>query len=360
MTGHPQSEDWRPTCTLAMLQLRAVVLHTIRTFFADRGFLEVETPLLSHDVVVDAHLDPFVVAADRRLYLQTSPEAGMKRLLAAGSGSIFQLGKAFRRAETGDRHNPEFTMLEWYADGANGANGADGFDGDSSQHASWQQQVQLTEALVRTVHAAVATAASGQMTDSARPIAELPAASFDRLTYAAAFRRFLDIDVLAASLEQLQQLAATKTALRETARQIDGRDDLLNVLVAECIEPQLGTGVPAFLHDYPISQAALAEHNPDDPRTALRFELYWDGLELCNGYQELSDVEELSRRDATANAARSQHKSEPLPGAPRMMEAMRHGLPVCSGVALGVDRLLMAILQTRVISDVIAFPGDRA
>ena len=350
MTNDLQPEDWRPTCTLAMLQLRAVVLHTIRTFFADRGFLEVETPLLSHDVVVDAHLDPFVVAADRRLYLQTSPEAGMKRLLAAGSGSIFQLGKAFRRAETGDRHNPEFTMLEWYADDANGA--------------SWQQQVQLTEELVRAVHAAVATAAAGKTVSETsageRRLADIPAAPFDRLSYAAAFRRFLDIDVLTADLQQLQHLAAAKTALRESARQINGRDDLLNVLVAECIEPQLGTGVPAFLHDYPISQAALAEHNPDDPRTALRFELYWDGLELCNGYQELSDVAELSRRDATANAARSQHESEPLPGAPRMMEAMRHGLPVCSGVALGVDRLLMAILQARSISDVIAFPIDRA
>ncbi|MCR9202622.1 MAG: EF-P lysine aminoacylase EpmA [Planctomycetaceae bacterium] len=338
MTNDLQPEDWWPTCTLAMLRLRAVVLHTIRTFFVDRGFLEVETPLLSHDVVVDAHLEPFVVDADRRLYLQTSPEAGMKRLLAAGSGSIFQLGKAFRRAETGDRHNPEFTMLEWYANGA-----------------SWQQQVQLTEDLVQAVHAAALQVATHEVS-----VGELSDVPFERLSYAAAFQRFLNIDVLDASLEQLQQLAAAKTALRDTARQIGRRDDVLNVLVAECIEPQLGTGVPAFLHDYPVSQAALAEHNPDDPRTALRFELYWNGLELCNGYQELSDVEELSQRDATANAARQQHDSDQLPGAPRMMEAMRHGLPVCSGVALGVDRLLMAILQTPSISDVIAFPIGRA
>lgn len=339
MTDERRSaDDWRPTCTLAMLQLRSAVLHAIRAFFANRGFLEVETPLLSHDVVVDAHLDPFVVEDEQRLFLQTSPEAGMKRLLAAGSGSIYQLGRAFRRGESGDRHNPEFTMLEWYASGS-----------------TWQQQLQLTEQLVRGVHAAIHQTVAGETT-----VCHLADTRFDRLSYADAFRRFLDVDVLDAAVPQLQQLAAAHTTLGQAAFQLDVRDDILNVLVAECIEPQLGLECPLFLHDYPISQAALAEHNPEDPRTALRFELYWGGLELCNGYQELSDAGELARRDQVANAARQQHSAERLPGAPRMMAAMQHGLPMCSGVALGVDRLLMAVLKTGSIVDVMPFPIDRA
>ena len=140
------------------------------------------------------------------------------------------------------------------------------------------------------------------------------------------------------------------------ASAIDDRDDQLNLLLNDAIEPKLGCGVPEFLHDYPISQAALAVENPNDPRTACRFELYWEGVELCNGYEELTDAKKLAQRDAAQNETRQQHHSEKLPGAPRLLAAMQHGLPACSGVALGFDRLLMCLLNREQIETVIPFP----
>jgi lysyl-tRNA synthetase class 2 len=326
---------WKPTCSIEMLQLRSRLLAAVRVFFTDRGYLEVETPLLSHDIVVDAHLEPFTIrqgAGDVPLYLQTSPEAGMKRLLAAGSGSIFQITRSFRRGERGSRHNPEFTMVEWYGLGT-----------------TYHQQMQFTQELIGAV---VAAADSTEATAGwSQP--------FEILTYDEAFRRSMGCSVLDLDDIGLLELSVAADVLNYSSSPIN-RDDLLNLILSERVEPTLGLERPQFVCDYPISQAALAEQNAHDSRTACRFELYDRGLELCNGYQELTDPKELQRRDVIQNETRDDHGAEQLPGAPRMMAAMTAGLPQCSGVALGFDRLVMAIMQAESIDQVIPFPIEHA
>lgn len=341
-----------------MLAVRACLQQAIRQFFQQHGYLEVETPLLSHDIVVDAHLDPMTVnermetnAADRtnedrRLFLQTSPESGMKRLLAAGSGSIFQICKSFRGGECGTRHNPEFTMVEWYGVGD-----------------SYEQQMQLTEELIR--HAADCLHESRtnlQLTDQEVATLEtspLQSSQYHRTTYQQAFASALDLDPLNTSSGELQQRCESLGVISETSDEIE-RDDLLNLLLAAKVEPGLGRGTAEFIRDYPISQAALAEVNSNDPRIACRFELYCNGIELCNGYQELTDAAELKRRADLENSRRQGRRERELPGAPLLQQAMRYGLPRCSGVALGFDRLVMCLVGKAEISDVIPFPGDRA
>jgi len=336
-------EFWKPTCDIAVLHLRAAALRAVRTFFDGRGYLEVETPLLSHDIVVDAHLEPFSTTSsdNQTLYLQTSPEAGMKRLLAADSGSIFQVTRSFRKGEQGRRHNSEFTMVEWYG-----------------VETTYHDQMQLTEDLVRSVAIVVADWHSEQTSPPLIPT-QLPRQPFSRTSYDTAFQMAAS-GVLDLSAAELQTLAEQHTSIGNTAQQITDRDDLLNLLLAECVEPNLGKPRPQFLCDYPISQAALAEQRDRDPRTACRFELYINGLELCNGYQELTDPTELKRRDQQQNASRSAHHSEPLPGAPRMAAAMQAGLSKCSGVALGFDRLLMSLTGCNEIAQVMPFPADHA
>lgn len=337
--------NWRPSCSNEMLQLRSDLLSSVRRCFADRNYCEVETPLLSADIVVDAFLEPMEIvrgADDTRMFLQTSPEAGMKRLLAAGSGSIFQVTRSFRDHESGQRHNPEFTMVEWY-----------GVD------TTWRDQLQLTEDLVRCVWAAAAEFLAG-IRDSSLCVKQLPDEPFVLTAYDSAFERCLGTSVLNLTLPELQALAATHTTIGNDAFNIADKDNLLNILLAEHVESQLGIRKPEFLHSYPATQAALAEQNSEDERTALRFELYWDGLELCNGYQELTDPTELRRRDESQNAIRTSHRANPLPGADRMLAAMHSGLPKCSGVALGFDRLLMSILGLTDIRQVISFPFESA
>ncbi|MCA9061559.1 MAG: EF-P lysine aminoacylase GenX [Planctomycetaceae bacterium] len=366
------SDDWRPTCSLAVLKIRAAMLKAIRSVFLQNGYLEVETPLLSSDIVVDAHLHPFPVDIPRgRYYLQTSPEAGMKRLLAAGAGSIFQITRSFRGEEQGRRHNPEFTIIEWY-----------GVESDE------RDQMALTEHLVREAVLAAQETASSDM-DSAHSVLRLPTTAFRSTTYDQAFERFIGMRVLELNADQLRQLAqsagvqlpdsllrqGSESEQRSEPEQRSGTDSesgfslqdhaacvdaILNVLLAECVEPHLGVEVPEFLTHYPASQAALAEICDHDPRTSRRFELYMNGLELCNGYFELTDPVELARRDAVQNDRRSSEKVGSLPGAPHLLHAMQHGLPRCAGVALGFDRLVMAALQTNSIDQVIPFPFARA
>lgn len=260
----------------------------------------------------------------------------MKRLLAAGSGSIFQITRSFRRNEFGQHHNSEFTMLEWY-----GVN------------TTWRDQVQLTEDLVRCIHRAAAATAN-------QTVQDLPVNQFTHSAYDDAFAAAIGHSVLGLSVGELRRLVMAKAAGSLLAEESYCKDDLLNLLLAECVERSLGKPTPEFLHSYPISQAALAEQNPQDSQTALRFELYWDGLELCNGYQELTDPEELQRRDHQQNLLRDSHQASHLPGAARMLAAMQSGLPACSGVALGFDRLIMAILGCPNIREVIPFPDDIA
>lgn len=321
-----------------MLHLRAELLRTIREFFRKRAYLEVETPLLSGDIVVDAHLHPFTVTTDSGVrYLQTSPEAAMKRLLAAGCGSIFQITRAFRRSENGERHNSEFTMIEWY--------GRDTTDHD---------QMDLTEQLVRLCFHQTAVLIGSSLT------AERLHQPFRRLTYDDAMSSVLGKSILSLSADQLHSVAqAAGTPIPESL-DTASRDDILNVILATQVEPKLGVGIPEFLYHYPASQAALARLCDHDNRLARRFELYCDGVELCNGYDELTDPGELKQRDQINNAARAAHDSPQLPGAPRMMAAMNHGLPACSGVALGFDRLVMVATGSTGIDQVIPFPTARA
>lgn len=323
--------DWQPGCSVEMLKTRAMLRQSIREYFAGQGYLEVDTPLLSHDIVVDACLDPFHVSVDGRpMYLQTSPEAAMKRLLAAGSGSIFQITQSFRSAEQGIRHNPEFTMLEWYG-----------------VETTWRDQLSLTEQLIRSAAAAIDN-------QSRTPLPKQP---FPVTTYREAFHRQLNIDVLTASVDELRAICAGRLSGSSIP---DLRDDLLNLLLAEMIEPQLGTGGPEFLVDYPISQAALAAASEVDSRVARRFELYVDGMELCNGYQELTDAAELRRRQQVQNAQRRQRNVAELPGASQLLAAMDSGLPVCSGVALGFDRLLLWLTARTTLDECLPFPFPRA
>ncbi len=325
-----------------MLRTRALALQAVREFFNAHSYLEVDTPCLSAETVVDAWLDPpGINTSNGRKFLQTSPEALMKRLLAAGSGSIWQAARVFRNGERGHRHNPEFTMLEWY-----------GVD------STWLQQMQLTELLVREV-----------LNQIPQNRCLLPAGSFQVLTYEQAFLHALNCNPHSCSDELLRQLAQQHTDSQDEFLQIAARDDLLNLLLGVVIEPRLGCRngqpFPQFLCDYPPSQAALAVTEPAHPTekstlVARRFELYINGIELCNGYQELQNPAELQQREQQSNQLRYADQRDPLPGAPRLVAAMQHGLPECSGVALGFDRLLMLACGTDQIADVLPFSDDRA
>ena len=329
----------------------------VRGFFAGEGYLDVDVPVLSADVVVDAHLEPLVTAvhrdpADRgtgeRRYLQTSPEFHLKRLVAAGYGSVWTLARVFRDGEVGPRHNPDFTLAEWYGVGA----GRD----------AWRDQVRVTERLVRVA------ASVGRQPRERRELfvasdahgADAPRSPFPLLTYDAAFARFAGTAVLGLPPADLVALARDRGAALPAGVEND-RDGLLNVLLAELIEPHLGTdatGGPCFLCDYPASQAALAtvRRDPGAPAVAERFELYADGVELANGYQELTDPAELRDRIAAENAKRVAGGLSPLPAESRLLAAMEHGLPRCSGVALGFDRLTMWALGETELAAVTAFP----
>ncbi|MCH2211865.1 MAG: EF-P lysine aminoacylase EpmA [Fuerstiella sp.] len=323
--------NWKPGCSIEMIQLRACLQQCIRDFFSDHAYMEVETPLLSHDVIIDANLDPFELSvAGERMYLQTSPEAAMKRLLAAGSGSIFQITKSFRAAERGVLHNPEFTMVEWYG-----------------LETSWRDQIAITEQLIRRAADCISEQFPTQLSPN----------QFEVTTYQQAFATILNIDALTAPTGQLQKYVAD---IQPGSAMPDDRDDLLNLLLAAKIEPRLGRRGPEFLIDYPVSQAALAETSEDDPRVARRFELYVSGTEICNGYQELTNPEELHWRNIRAMARRRQLNLTPLSGAPGLMSAMLSGLPHCSGVALGFDRLLMVLSGCNSLDECLPFPIERA
>lgn len=318
--------DFAPTASWNHLQQRAKLLARLRAFFADRGFLEVETPLLSHDVVVDRHLEPIAVRLpdappSETLWLQTSPEFAMKRMLAAGATAIYQVTHAFRADERGPYHNPEFTMAEWYRVG-------DGLVAG----------MQLLSDLAETL---------------------LTRGPAERLTYGDAFRRHLAIDPHGAALAELRTAGESRGAVGPASLG-DDRDGWLDWLLVEFVQPHLGTGRPTILFDYPASQAALARVRPGPPEVAERFELFVDGIELANGYHELLDPAVLRARNVANNAARAAEGRVRLPEESRLLTAMEHGLPACAGTALGFDRLVMVALGARRIDEVVAFPFERA
>lgn len=341
--------DFSPTASLPVLRWRADMLRQTRAFFDHRGYWEVDTPLLSEEIVIDAWLEPFACAwlpdandwqtsAPSWRYLQTSPEFAMKRLLASGAEAIYQLGKVFRNGESGRKHNPEFTMLEWYRVG--------------DDHLA---QMQGVEQFVRSM-----IADSSIACDRARGI--LSQGAFCRWAYDDAFQEYVGLRPLTASMEDIRAQATQRQMVPPPGLADDDRDGWLNWLLAELVEPHLGRDVPVFLCDFPSSQAALAKTHcrADGIEVSHRFELYIDGVEFCNGYHELTDPAILRERMVEQSRLRSDAGLRSLPMESRLLAAMEAGLPESAGVALGFDRLLMFILGTDTIDNVIPFPFARA
>jgi lysyl-tRNA synthetase class 2 len=316
--------DWQPTASLANLKLRAELLTKLRVFFAARNVLEVDTPALSRAGATDRHIQSFRVEDGRKghLYLHTSPEFPMKRLLAAGAGDIYQLCKVFRSGEAGRMHNPEFTMLEWYRVG---------FD----HHQLMAEVAVLIGGL----------------------IPELDPAEF--LTYREAFQLHAGFDIATSGGQDCI------AALNRAGRQVPAEDQLdydgwLDMVAGDVVYPALGKGRLTFIYNYPASQAALARVWPGEPPVAERFEAFIDGVELVNGFHELSDPAEQRRRFEADRTYRRQHGLMDVPMDEQLLSALAHGLPDCAGVALGFDRLVMVAAAARSIEDVMAFPASRA
>ncbi len=304
--------SWRPAAGIGVLKRRAELLAAIRAFFAGRGVMEVETPCLAAFPTPEPHIEAFEVEGR---YLQSSPEFAMKRLLAAGSGPIYQISRAFRRGEVGRFHNPEFTLLEWYRPG---------FD-----HLALMREVD----------------------DLLQHTLALPPA--DDLTYREAFLEALDLDPLSCPTEDL---AAAARALGLQGEGW-GRDELLDVLMSHRVGPGLGWERPVFLYRYPASQAAYARRRGE---VAERFELYIKGVEIANGFHEVTEAREQRKRFDEEQARRRALGREAVPVDERLLAALEAGLPPCAGVALGIDRLLMAALDLPTLHEAMAFPWERA
>ena len=319
---------WRPGATAQRLRQRAALLVAIRQFFATRAVLEVDTPQLVNHAVTDLHLHSAQVrwpgATDSLHYLHTSAEYAMKRLLAAGSGDIYQLCHVFRGEESGPLHNSEFMMLEWYRLG-------------------WSLDRLMAEVdeLLRQL------------------LAEKTLAATRHISYEQAFQTTVGCNPLSDS-DAVLAACARDQGLDAQLVQRCARDELLDLMLGTRIGPKLGLTGPVFLHRYPASQAALARLDPEDPRVALRFELYLQGVELANGFEELSDEPaQRSRFESDQRQRGDRHLH--VPGADEyLLAALGAGLPPCSGVALGVDRLLMLAAGASRIEEVMAFTSDRA
>ena len=324
-------DSFSPTASLESLKARAAIIRAVRGFFESRDYLEIETPVLSPDTVVDRYLEPFAVTVgdDRPYYLQTSPEFAMKRLIAAGANAVFQIGRVFRQGDFGEMHNPEFTMLEWYCTDNNYAAGI-AFLSD------------LTDTVLQRGKASVVTL---------------------RQLFAGHTR----LNPHTADCRQLREYALDSgvTFPESFALAEQDRENWVDLIFSEHIQPSLGREEPVIVIDYLASQSQLAKtrqicDSSGEFDLSERFELFVDGLELANGYHELLDADILLERIRATNALRIADGNAPLPEDSRLLDAMRHGLPPCCGCAMGLDRLVMAALKTRNIAEVIAFPWDRA
>jgi lysyl-tRNA synthetase class 2 len=297
------------------------LLRKLRTFFFDRGFFEVETPLVASEVIPELHIEPLCLEDGE--FLQASPELHMKRLVASGATAIYQVTRSFRKDERGELHNPEFTIVEWYRVGDDMEAGIGLLD-------------ELTRSLLQTPPAL-------------------------RTTYAAAFQRCLGIDPHTASAEELADVARASGVSVPSGIQQNDRDEWLNLLLATRVEPQLGVDRPEILYRYPASQASLARVVPTDEghEVAERFELYYHGIELANGFHELDEGAEQRQRFKNINAARVADGRCALPLPESLLAALEHGLPRCTGCALGFDRILMLSVGSQSIDTVVAFSADR-
>lgn len=305
--------NWTPSANFETLKQRAELLDNIRAFFKARNILEVETPVLSHYTVTDRYIESFTVGDG---FLQTSPEYAMKRLLAAGSGPIFQITKAFRQEESGHQHNPEFTLLEWYRPDFTHHNLMDEMDALLMQVGNFKKA--------------------------------------ERLSYKNLFEKYCQLDPLTCDIDAIKKHIRTGY--------IEGldRDTYLQLLLSEKIEPHLGTNAPTFVYDFPATQAALSKIRNDTPPVAERFEVFIHGKEIANGFHELTDANEQEQRFKADQAYRRTHQKNTPNIDVNFIAALKSGLPNCAGVALGIDRLLMCIANKRTIKEVIAFDWERA
>ncbi|MBT2772877.1 EF-P lysine aminoacylase GenX [Halomonas sp. ISL-60] len=320
------ASDWQPSASIETLRERARLLAKVRAFFAQRDVLEVETPVLGQGGSTDVHLVSLHTLArtdkgQRRLWLQTSPEFHMKRLLAAGSGPIFQLARSFRDAEIGARHNIEFTMLEWYR-----------------PQFTLEKLIDETATLIMSL------------------LPRFPG-SLVHYRYRELFHTHLEVDPFTTSLEKLRSLAAKRAQMPDKALAGEGRDTCLDLLMSVVIEPQLGQHELSVVVDYPASQASLARRHQDAEGewVASRFEVYLNGIELANGYDELTDAAEQRARFAADNAERRRLGLPEVDVDERLLAALAHGLPEGAGVALGIDRLIQLALGKARLEDVLAF-----
>lgn len=325
--GGDTGNTWGPSARLDLLRARARILGRIRAFFADAGVLEVETPIASRAATTDPSLHSLQTSwsgsgpRPQRLYLQTSPEFHMKRLLAAGSGPIYQICKVFRDCERGHKHHPEFSLVEWYRPD---------FD--------YRNLMAEVAALVRRV-------------------LNRPELAVEQVSYRDLFRDRLGLDPMEAELRELRQSAARIPGSGDLSL---NRDGWLDLLLAHRIETGLGRGRLTFVYDYPPSQAALARIRRDPYPVAERFELYLEGMELANGFQELTDANEQRRRfDADLKERAAAGLAEVIPDE-ELIAALSVGITEAAGVALGVDRLLMIAAGSTHIDEVLAFPVERA
>lgn len=322
--------NWRPTATTDKLIKRANLLENIRQFFKERCVLEVETPLLAHFSVTDPHLDSFKTELNNAgsrsqngtsLSLITSPEYHMKRLIIAGSGPIFQIGKCFRNREEISRyHNPEFTMLEWYR-----------------THFDMMKMINEVDDLFQTV---------------------LECEPADKVTYQSIFIKYVQIDPLTCEIDDLRNKIDELEIVFDSKNA--SKDDLLQLLFGYLIEPNLGKERPVAVYCFPSSQAALAEICCEDSRVANRFEFYYKGIELANGFKELTDPDEQQARFEHDNVIRQKLGLSVEPIDSFFLEALKNNMPDCAGVAIGIDRLTMIALGLNEIKDVMSFTMENA
>lgn len=327
------SDNWKPSASITTLQERARLFARIRQYLDGQEMMEVDTPMLSANATVDLHIDSFVTtfrpigaSSKQSCYLHTSPEFPMKRLLAAGSGDIYSLGRVFRNGEAGGRHNPEFTMLEYYRLG--------------------MDQHQLMDDMTLLLSSVTAFK------------------EVKRVSYGKVFQEKLGLNPHGASDEVLSALVQKHVDKGLSGL---GRNDCLDLLFSNRIEPELGLGRAGelngvYVYDYPASMAALARLHTNDQgdQVAARFELFTNGVELANGYHELTHAEEQQTRFRTEQIKRKEQGKPVYPYDHRLIESLRSGMPDCAGVAIGLDRLLMLMLNKKKIADVVAFDFFRA
>lgn len=313
--------SWKPSASIALLRQRALFMAAIRQFFTSRDFLEVETPVMARYGVTDVYLSNIQAAFRGKLYsLQTSPEYHMKRLLAAGSGSIFQLARVFRDDELGRWHNPEFTLLEWYQLGVD--------------HHQLMDQVDLL--LQTLIHS--------------KPLI--------KKTYEQAFLESCGLNPFTASLDELKLVLKQHNLDTVLPTDEQDNDQFLFLLMSHVVEPFLGKeDAPVAVFHFPPSQAALAQIRNG---VAERFEVYYQGVELANGFHELTDVKAQQNRFLMDQNLRQQKHLPEVEADQYLLQALTNGLPLCSGVALGIDRLLALAFNQPSIAHIMSFDFSRA